>query len=202
MTKLEKLMKTYDDAQTVRTELEARIPQLEADQKRLQREAETAATAGNLTLYREKRDQAQMAADQVHVIRAQLDAASALQPEQEARDAWQEYTEAYGKNFTKALSEYEAEREKLYASYMALVTGQAAALKIRERLAECCGIDVGDNLQGMTLDRYFPLKTMPVNFPTGRTMTQLNTPDSDFFIRVYGADSAELNRVVRLHQTF
>ena len=202
MTKLERMQTEYLNAQKARTELEARIPQLEADQEHLAAEADAAAASGDLALYRKKKEAAQMAADQVFVIRKQLEAASAYQTLPEAKEAWKEYAEAYGKTFEKAWSAYMKDREALYTSFLALVTGQQAALKIRESLASCCGLDLG-NLPGMALDRTFPLKEkIPDSFPIGRTTTQLNTPDTDFFVRQFSADLDLFNKVIRLHQTF
>lgn len=201
MTKLERMQAEYLNAQKARTELEARIPQLEADQEHLAAEADAAAASGDLALYREKKEAAQMAADQVFVIRKQLEAASAYRTLPDAKEAWKEYSEAYGKTFEKAWSAYAKDREALYTSFLALVIGQQAALKIREDLATCCGLDLGD-YPGQTLDRTFPLKMIPASFPTGRTMTQLNTPDTDFFVRQFSADLDLFNKVIRLHQTF
>ena len=197
MTKLEKMLKEYDAAQASVEGLKSEIAQLEMDQTRLEMDADAAAKEGNLPLYREKRDAAQLAADTLFVKNKQLEGCSCLRTEQEAREAWEEYAENYGRTFAKNWASYEKARTELYNDFLAMVHGQNAALSTREKCAACCGMDLGER-PGQVLDRTFPLQLLP---DTGKPIPslQLNTPDTNFFLQAFGADLDLFNSVIRLH---
>lgn len=199
MTKLEKMLKEYDNAQASVQGLKDDISRLEADQMTLEAEASDAAKSGNVPLYQAKRDEAKTTADTLFVRRKQLEGTSCIRSKQEARDAWDEYVKEYNKTFSKNWSAYEKAREALYHDFLALVHGQEAALSIREKCADCCGMDP-ESHSGLnnTLDSIFPLKMIP-DKAQGFRPPQLNTPDTNFFLHAYGADLDLFNRVIRLH---
>lgn len=201
MTKLEKMLNEYDKAQASVDGLKGEISRLEMDQVRLDMEADTAAKEGDLTLYQAKRDEAKLAADKLFVCRKQLEGASCLRSEQEAKEAWREYADQYNKTFAKNWAAYMKAREALYNDFLALVHGQEAALAIREKCASCCGMapdEISNGLFGSDLDRAFPLELIPDKAPVFMR-PQIQTPDTTFYLWAFGADLELFNRVIRLH---
>lgn len=203
MTKLEKMLNAYDKAQASVEGLKSEITRLEEDQARLDQEADTAAQAGDLSLYQAKRDEAKLATDTLFVRRKQLEKTSCVRSEQEAKEAWHEYAETYNKTFAKNWAAYMKAREALYNDFLALVHGQEAALAIREKCAACCDMapdGISGSLFGSGLDSAFPMKLIPDNAPSFR-QPQLNTPDTQFYLWAFGADLELFNRVIRLHRS-
>ena len=201
MTKIEKMLAEYDKAQASVEGLKDEISRLEEARTRLEAEAEAAAKEGDVTLYQAKREEAQTASDKLFVRRKQLEGVSCLRSEEEAGEAWREYAEAYNKTFAKNWTAYVKARENLYHDFLALVHGQEAALSIREKCAGCCGMAPGEiSGIGNALDSTFPLQMLPDRAPAFHR-PQLNTPDTDFFLRVFGADLDLFNRVIRLHRS-
>ena len=201
MTKLEKMLNDYTRAQASVQGLKDDIARLEAERIRLEAEADAAAKEGDVDLYQRKRDEAKTANDTLFVRRKQLEGTTCLRSEEEAGEAWREYADAYNKTFAKAWAAYVKARENLYHDFLALVRGQEAALGVREDCARCCGLDPGEisGSGASVLDSAFPLQTIPETFPTGRMTPALNTPDTDYYIRLFGADLDLFNRVIRLH---
>lgn len=201
MTKLEKMLNDYTRAQASVQGLKDDITRLEAERIRLEAEADAAAKEGDVDLYQRKRDEAKTANDTLFVRRKQLEGTTCLRSEEEAGEAWREYADAYNKTFAKAWAAYVKARENLYHDFLALVRGQDAALGVREDCARCCGLNPGEiSGVGNALDSTFPLQMLPDRAPDFRH-PQLDTPDTDFFLRVFGADLDLFNRVIRLHRS-
>lgn len=196
---IEELISKHEAARAAEEALKNKIPQLQAKLDQLRTESDAAARKGDLTLYQAKKKEIEDTADAIYLIHAQMEDANHKIPEAEAREAWKDYAEKYGKTFLKAWGDYEKQREQLLESFMALVKGQSAAQKIRERLADCCEIDLGA-LPGEKLDKLFPMTQIPSVREGGWRPPLLRTPDTDFFLQLRNnADLDLFNNVIRLH---
>lgn len=141
MKKYEKLREKYDEAVKKKAAMRAEIQKLKADTDTLAEEADNAAQAGDIPLYREKRDASQLAADTAHVRERQLEIFTELQPIEDGRAAWREYSGEYGKNFDRAQKALEKARADLRKAFMELVEIQNEGLHVKEQIRSCVGSD-------------------------------------------------------------
>lgn len=141
MKKLEALRKKYDEAVNKKAAMQAEIQKLKADTITLAEEADAAAQAGNISLYREKRDASQLAADTAHVRERQLEIFTELQPIEDGREAWKEYAGEYGKNFDRVQKAFDKAQGELVKAYLELVEIQNDGLRVKDQIRECVGSD-------------------------------------------------------------
>lgn len=141
MKKYERLREKYDEAVNKKAAMQDEIQQLKIDMTTLAEEADNAAQAGNIPLYREKRDASQLAADTAHVRERQMEVISELQPVEEGRAAWREYAGEYGKNFDRAQKALEKAKDDLRKAFMDLVEIQNEGLRVKEQIRKCVGSD-------------------------------------------------------------
>lgn len=206
MTKLEKLLKDHEQAKADKAALEQEMATLKADKERLEGEAEAAAQEGNIPLYREKRDAAQLKADTIFVRNKQAEKLKVLATEAEAKAAWKDYAESYNKAFAKSWAAYEKARRDLCAAFLEIVNAQNEALRMRAKCAECAGIpDDGGFMSPSGYDRILHMDMIPDEQKRQRLAGQIFTkgPDVDFFFDAQLCDPAKLdllNQVVRWHK--
>lgn len=204
MTKLEKLIQQCEQNAAERSTLEKEIEQLQAGLVLLEKEAEAAAQAGNTSLYREKRDAAQLATDSIFVCQKQMEKLSSLAAKQEAIAAWEEYAAAYNKAFSKAWALYEKARQSLFESFMDIVNTQNDALRMRQLCGEAVGIQENQGLYKLSsYDSKFPLQMIPEGITHSDAHLLVTLPDAELFVRSKLLDSSELrflNNVVRWHK--
>jgi len=141
MKKIEALRKKYDEAVNKKAAMQAEIQKLKADTVTLSEEADAAAQAGNISLYREKRDASQLAADTAHVRERQLEIFTELQPIEDGREAWKEYAGEYGKNFDRAQKALEKAQADLRKAFLELVEIQNEGLHVKDQIREYVGSD-------------------------------------------------------------
>ena len=205
MTKLEKLLKDHEQAKADKATLEQEMATLKADKERLEGEAEAAAQEGNIPLYREKRDAAQLKADTIFVRNKQAEKLKILATEAEAKAAWKDYAESYNKAFAKSWGAYEKARRDLCAAFLEIVNAQNEALRMRAKCAECAGIpDDRGFLQPSAYDRILHMNMIPDEQKKLQRPVAIQTkgPDVNFFLDAQICDPAKidlLNQVVHWH---
>ncbi len=205
-SKVEKIITQYEKAQEKRAKLEEEIAILKNDERALTKEAEEAAEAGNLNLFREKRDAAQLAEDTAFVKGKQLACLSNKLPETEVKSAWKDFNEARAKTAGKAWEAFEKAREDLFAKYMELVQEQNEALKIRERFATAAGVTWEHNGYSNTLDSSLPITLLPDRTDWSKIRrSKLDTPEANYFtsLNLISVEQMEmLNSAVRIHRHY
>lgn len=206
MTKLEKMLKDLEQARANKAEMEQDMASLKADKERLEGEAEAAAQEGNIPLYREKREEAQLAGDTLFVRSKQAEKLKILATEDEAKAAWKDYAESYNKTFAKSWAAYEKARRDLCASFLEIVNAQNEALRMRAKCAECAGIpDNGGFMNPSGYDNILRMNVIPDerNIPQRPRIVYTKGPDVTFFLDAQILDPAKielLNQVVRWHK--
>lgn len=206
MNKLEKMLNEYEQAKAEKAALEKDVAQLQADKERLEKEADAAAQGGELSLYREKRDAAQLATDTLFVRSKQIEKLSVLRTEVEAKAAWKEYADGYNKTFAKSWAAYEKARQDLCAAFLEIVNAQNEALRMRAKCAECAGIpDDGKGFSPSGYDRILPMNLIPDERDNINKAYPVYAkgPDATFFLDAKLWDLAKLNLlndVVRWHK--
>lgn len=206
MTKLEKMLKDLEQARADKAALEQDMASLKADKERLEGEAEAAAQEGNIPLYREKRDAAQLAGDTLFVRSKQAEKLKILATEDEAKAAWKDYAESYNKGFAKSWATYEKARRDLCAAFLEIVNAQNEALRMRAKCAECAGIpDDGGLFAPSGYDNILRMNMIPdeKKNPQRPVMVYTKGPDVAFFLDAQICDPAKidlLNQVVRWHK--
>lgn len=206
MTKLEKLIKNFDDVQAAKSELEQDVAQLEALKAAAAEGAENAAGAGNVDQYKKNRDEVQALTDTLFVRRKQLEKLSVMASEADAKEAWKEYAEGYNKGQAKAWAAYEKARRDLFAAFIDMTNAQNEALRMRKKCAECAGIPEGGGfMQPSGYDKILPLQMIPDEeiMPRQPIPVYTKAPDVLFFLnaKICDPDKIEmLNRVVHFHQ--
>ena len=206
MTKLEKLLNELEQAKASKADLEKEVAKLKADKERLEKEADAAAQEGNIPLYREKRDAAQLATDTLFVRNKQAEKLKILATEDEAKAAWKEYAESYNKAFAKSWATYEKARRDLCAAFLEIVNAQNEALRMRVKCAECAGIpEDGKAYSPSGYDRSLPMKLIPDERDNLHKPYPVYAkgPDVTFFLDAKLCDPAKLNllnEVVHWHK--
>lgn len=201
MTKLEKMIKEYNAAILSKNKMTEDAERLRKDKARLMEEAETAAKAGNVAEYKEKKNAAELAEDDLFVKEKQIEGLRCFRTEDEAKDAWREFAEDYNKSFGKMLKAYEDKRKDLYAEFMKLVNIQNEMLKKREVCGDCCGLPRAYFLNNPA-DSAFPVLLLPDKVKTRTILTSLDQEDVNFFFAAHLAGEREnglWNSVIRLH---
>lgn len=200
--KIDKLIKEYNAAMAGKESLANEVERLRTEKINLTAEAEAAAKAGDVETYKQKRDAASLAADNLFVKEKQIEGLSCLRTEDEAKDAWKEFAEDYNKSFGKAWKAYEAKRKDLYNEFLRLVDMQNAMLKKREACGDCCGLPRASFMDNPA-DRVFPIDLLPIS-AMGEKVIHANfrQPDVAFFFSSLLAGTREaslFNQVIRLH---
>ncbi len=140
--KSDKLFKMHEAAMAEKKNLEERIHALEARIADLKKEAEEAASAGNVEAYKAANAEANDLGATLFVYRKKR-TTTPVTPEM-ARDAWIEYSSGYASEIRKKLSAYDKARRAACDAFEAAVVCQNDALVERERLAEISGIEPED----------------------------------------------------------
>ena len=205
--KIDKLFKDYDRVMAERSSVEETCAGLEEEVRRLEGEAEAAASKGDFTLYKEKKESASQAKEALYVNSKHLEALRLLLPKEDATSAWQEYAEGYNRTFEKNWREYEKARKDLYAAFVKLVNQQNEAFRIREKCGECCGERPEESPYGYykSFDKSFPMKLLPDSFNyANRPHDSVGIPDTQFF-RDYELASEKDDKtfwnVIRMHHS-
>lgn len=185
MKKYEKLREKYNEAVTRKKTMTAEIESLGAEAVKLAEEADEAAQAGNISLYREKRDAAQLAKDTAHVRRKQLEVFSELQPVSEGAEAWKEYAGEYAKNFEKARNTFEEAQKAFAQAYLALVEVQADGLNVRAQISESTGTNCCNEGDMLLLPKSFDGNAPDLILAGVRNpyMNKLKTPEMTYLLK-------------------
>ena len=205
--KIDKLFKDYDRVLAEKSSVEETCAGLEEEVRRLEGEAEAAASKGDFTLYKDKKEAASQAKEALYVSNKHLEALNLLLPKEDAISAWQEYAEGYNRSFEKNWKAYEKARGELFAAFAKLVDQQNEAFKIREKCGACCGERPEESSYGFykSFDRSFPMKLLPDSFNyANRPHDSVGLPDTQFF-RDYELASEKddeiFRDVIRLHHS-
>ena len=205
MSKLEKMIKEYNAAIANKENLTKEAERFRAEKDNLTAEAEAAAKAGDVETYKQKRDAAALAADNLFVREKQIEGLNCLRTEEETKAAWSEFAEDYNKGFDKAWRAYEAKRKDLYTDFLKLVDMQNAMLKKREACGDCCGLPKATILDNPA-DRVFPINFLPVMAMEDKIIhAKFRQPDVAFFFSSLLAGTREaslFNKVIRLHMPY
>lgn len=139
---IEQLRKQYKTAQEQAAEKAEEIRQAEKALAALRREQENAAKAGDVERFDMLAEQIQKEERRIYVLIKSADTSGRVTPE-DARAAWTEYAQTFGKNQGAKLAAYDKARRELCREYEGLVAGQNNALRAREELAAMAGTDAG-----------------------------------------------------------
>ena len=139
---IEQLRKQYHTAQERAAEKAEEIRQAEKDLAALRREQENAARAGDQEAFDAKAEEIQKAERRIYVLIKSSDTSGIVTPE-DAREAWTNYAQTFGRSQGAKLAAYDKKRRELCRDYEDLIAGQNDALQAREEVAAMAGTDAG-----------------------------------------------------------
>ena len=131
--KFEQLEAIFNESQNAIAILEQEIETQEGQKAQAEAEAKEAAAAGDLATYKAHKAEADNLADSIFVKKSQLASLSATIPDEDAKDAWNDYMKTYRKNLSAALADLEQAQKTLFDKFIAV----SAAPCIRCKRCAC-----------------------------------------------------------------
>ena len=148
----DKILEIIERDRATRDKLNAEIQELILKESAFDAEMKAAAEAGNVDLFIEKSNEKAKVTSAIFVKRSYFDKLSSSVSTEMAKDAWTNYTADYDKRLVRAVSAFEAEKEKLFKMYSDMIDMQQEACAVREQLANAVSLN----------SDAFMLKTVPV----------------------------------------
>lgn len=165
----------------------------------LQREAETAALAGDLEAYKDLKRKTEDAEALAYVLQKRIEKTGAadLFSKEEISDAWKDYAGDQNKALLSKLKKFRATKTDLLRQYAEMVALQRETCAVRERLCRYIGIEKALGTKGFGLENRFPMEYIPClqNADAGAISIQgarIFDPDAVYYLSSFEKKAPEM----------